>query len=40
MGGAWDPQCFFCPFLCYTQSGDDSQEDLAKFGYTLNMKEK
>jgi hypothetical protein len=24
--------------LCYSQDGDDPQEDLAKFGYKLNMK--
>jgi hypothetical protein len=24
--------------LCYSQSGDDPQEDLVKFGYKLNMK--
>jgi hypothetical protein len=24
--------------LYYTQSGDDPKEDLAKFGYKLNMK--
>jgi hypothetical protein len=30
---------FFWQFLCYSQSGDDPQEDLIKFGYKLNMKE-
>jgi len=31
----------FWQFLCYSQNGDDPQEDLAKFGYTLiNMKVK
>ncbi len=24
--------------LCYSQSGNDPQEDLARFGYKLNMK--
>jgi hypothetical protein len=24
--------------LCYSQSGNDTQEDLARFGYNLNMK--
>jgi hypothetical protein len=37
-------QCLFILFycslaiLCYSQSGNDQQEDLAKFGYKLNMK--
>jgi len=30
----------FLAIVCYSQSGDDPQEDLAKFGYKLNMKEK
>jgi hypothetical protein len=31
----------FCQFLCYSQNGNDPQEDLAKFGYKLiNMKVK
>jgi hypothetical protein len=30
---------FFLAILCYSQSGDDPQEDLVKFGYKLNMKE-
>ncbi len=29
---------FFLAIFCYSQSGDDPQEDLAKFGYKLNMK--
>jgi len=34
-------QCFlFLAIVCYSQSGDDPQEDLAKFGYKLNMKKK
>jgi hypothetical protein len=28
---------FFLPILCYSQSGDDPQEDLAKFDYKLHM---
>jgi hypothetical protein len=28
---------FFLPILCYNQSGDDPQEDLAKFDYKLHM---
>jgi hypothetical protein len=31
---------FFFLNLCCSQSGDDPQEDLAKFGYKLNMKVK
>jgi hypothetical protein len=34
---------FFFSFLaisCYSQSGDDPQQDLAKFGYKKNMKVK
>jgi hypothetical protein len=31
--------CFFLgSILCCSQSGDDPQEDLAKFGYRLNMR--
>jgi hypothetical protein len=29
---------FFGNFVLYSQSGNDQQEDLAKFGYKLNMK--
>jgi len=29
---------FFLAILWYSQSGDDPQEDLVKFGYKLNMK--
>jgi hypothetical protein len=29
---------FFEAILCYSQSGDDTQDNLAKFGYKLNMK--
>ncbi len=29
---------FFLAMLCYSQSGNDPQEDLARFGYKLNMK--
>jgi hypothetical protein len=29
---------FFGAILYYSQSGNDPQEDLAKFGYKLNMK--
>jgi hypothetical protein len=29
---------FWLAILCYSQSGNDQQEDLAKFGYKLNMK--
>jgi hypothetical protein len=29
---------FFGASLHYSQSGDDPQEDLARFGYKLNMK--
>jgi hypothetical protein len=28
----------FLQFLCYSQSGNDPQEDLARFGYRPNMK--
>jgi hypothetical protein len=28
----------FLALLCCTQSGNDLQEDLARFGYKLNMK--
>jgi hypothetical protein len=28
----------FLALLCYTQSGNDLQEDIARFGYKLNMK--
>jgi len=31
-------QCFFGLILCCSQSGDDPQDDLAMFGYKLNMK--
>jgi len=31
-------QCFFGSILCCSQSGDDPQDDLAMFGYKLNMK--
>jgi hypothetical protein len=34
------PVFFFLEILCYNQSGDGPQEDLAKFGYKLNMKKK
>jgi hypothetical protein len=30
----------FWAILCCSQSGNDSQEDLAKFGYKVNMKVK
>jgi hypothetical protein len=29
---------YFLAILCYSQSGDDLQEDVAKFGYKLNLK--
>ncbi len=29
---------FFLSILCCNQSDDDPQEDLAKFGYKLNIK--
>jgi hypothetical protein len=29
---------FFLALLCNTQSGNDLEEDLARFGYKLNMK--
>jgi hypothetical protein len=29
---------FFGLILCCSQSGDDPQDDLAMFGYRLNMK--
>jgi hypothetical protein len=29
---------YFREIFCYSQSGDDPQEDLTKFGYKLNMK--
>jgi hypothetical protein len=37
-----ESQCFFffLAILFYSQSGDDSKEDLARFGYKLNMKVK
>jgi len=28
----------FWSILCYSQGGDDPQEDLANFGYKLNFK--
>ncbi len=31
---------FFLAISCYSQSGDDPQQDLAKFGYKKNMKVK
>jgi hypothetical protein len=30
--------CDFLAILCYSQSGDDPKEDLARFGYKLKMK--
>jgi len=32
------PSVFFPQFCDVSQSGNDSQEDLAKFGHKLNMK--
>jgi hypothetical protein len=34
------PVFFLLEILCYNQSGDGPQKDLAKFGYKLNMKNK
>ncbi len=34
------PVFFWLEILCYNQSGDGPQEDLAKFGYNLTMKNK
>ncbi len=34
----WSKQRVFLALLCYTQSGNDLKEDLARFGYKLNMK--
>jgi hypothetical protein len=31
-------QCVLLAILCCSQFGDDSQEDLATFGYRLDMK--
>jgi hypothetical protein len=39
--GDWEPStavCFFVNFVMASQSGDNPLEDLAKFGYNLNMK--
>ncbi len=35
ISGLWSPDRFFKAILCYSQSGDDSQDDLARFGYKL-----
>jgi hypothetical protein len=32
-------QCLLWAILCYSQSGDHPQEDLAKFGCKLNVRE-
>ncbi len=39
--GDWEPStavCFFVNFVMASHSGDNPLEDLAKFGYNLNMK--